>query len=467
MGMGEAELHDQSYAEPLGGGLVRRWSTPADAERVGVLIGSVFRDDDDPLPDPRRIAEARLLMDPAFPYMTANDIAVVEDTSKPERPLVACTCLWRHTWSYAGVPFGVGRPEIVATLPDYRNRGLVRALFDMIHARSAAEGHLLQAITGIPYFYRQFGYEFVLDLEGSRTAQFTRIPEPGEGEEEACSIRDARTEDVPIIRELYEARKGESLVWHEARETRWRFAIDAWHRTRARGNDPETGAIKGRYCMILDSAGEVCGCAWVRARRWSRGLGVAELCFRPGIDLPQLLPSLLRRLREIGEQTPPAKDGGPPCTELNLHVDRWHPAYHLLEPFAPEVEPPYCWYVRIPRIDAFLEHVGGALEERLVGSPLAGHTGSVRLNLYRQSIDLRFERGRLAGIDTDHAPAWNEDDDRTALACPPLVFLQLLLGYRDVDELAAMYPDVLCLGSGRAMVKALFPKVPSVVEPLG
>src|SRR3954454_10131047 len=221
MGMGEAELHDQSYAEPLGGGLVRRWSTPADAERVGVLIGSVFRDDDDQLPDPRRMAKERLLMDPAFPYMTANDIAVVKDTSKPERPLVACTCLWRHTWSYAGVPFGVGRPEIVATLPDYRNRGLVRALFDMVHARSAAEGRLLQAITGIPYFYRQFGYEFVLDLEGGRTAYLALVPEQRGDAPEACTLRPATHDDVPQIVAMHQRDRGRSLVWHEPAEARW------------------------------------------------------------------------------------------------------------------------------------------------------------------------------------------------------------------------------------------------------
>jgi hypothetical protein len=29
-------------------------------------------------------------------------------------------------WAYEGIPFGVGRPELVGTLPEYRNRGLVR-----------------------------------------------------------------------------------------------------------------------------------------------------------------------------------------------------------------------------------------------------------------------------------------------------------------------------------------------------
>ena len=72
---------------------------------------------------------------------------------------MACVFFWRHAWSFAGILFGVTRAEMVATEPSYRRRGLVRALFEMVHARGAAEGHLLSAITGIPYFYRQFGYE--------------------------------------------------------------------------------------------------------------------------------------------------------------------------------------------------------------------------------------------------------------------------------------------------------------------
>ncbi len=32
-----------------------------------------------------------------------------------------------------GFPFGVGRPELVGTLPEYRNRGLVRAQFEEVH----------------------------------------------------------------------------------------------------------------------------------------------------------------------------------------------------------------------------------------------------------------------------------------------------------------------------------------------
>ena len=38
-------------------------------------------------------------------------------------------------------------------------------------------GELVQGITGIPYYYRQFGYEMALDLGGGRMCYAPQIPE--------------------------------------------------------------------------------------------------------------------------------------------------------------------------------------------------------------------------------------------------------------------------------------------------
>ena len=45
-----------------------------------------------------------------------------------------------QTWSYAGIEFGVGWPELVATLPEYRQRGLIRTQFEEIHRWSEERG---------------------------------------------------------------------------------------------------------------------------------------------------------------------------------------------------------------------------------------------------------------------------------------------------------------------------------------
>src|SRR5438552_3872631 len=110
--------------------------------------------------------------------MGPHDFGLIEDTSKEGNPVVACTSLWKHTWTYEGIPFSVGRPEMVATDSAYRHRGFIRALFEMVHERSEAEGDLVQAITGIAYFYRQFGYEYALELEDRRTTSTWEPPTP-------------------------------------------------------------------------------------------------------------------------------------------------------------------------------------------------------------------------------------------------------------------------------------------------
>src|SRR5215213_5710787 len=85
-----------------------------------------------------------------------DDFTIVEETSTGR--IVSSLNLIPQTWMYEGTEFGVGRPELVGTLAEFRGRGLVRAQFDVVHQWSAARGHMVQGITGIPYYYRQFGY---------------------------------------------------------------------------------------------------------------------------------------------------------------------------------------------------------------------------------------------------------------------------------------------------------------------
>ncbi len=206
----KVNLANPDYRRELGDGLILRWSTADDTEDIAYLNSSVFRDGPN---EPLNESLANLMrevMSGQNPVMSAGDFALVEDTRRTEHPLVedtrrtehplvAGTCFWRQTWEYEGIPFVIGRPEIVATDPDYRNRGLVRAIFELIHARSEAEGHLVQGITGIPYFYRQFGYEYALELDVHRVTHFALIPKAKEGVPEPYTLRDATEDDIPLI----------------------------------------------------------------------------------------------------------------------------------------------------------------------------------------------------------------------------------------------------------------------------
>jgi hypothetical protein len=73
------------------------------------------------------------------PVVTPADFTVVVDTNVLEdgRPkLVSSLVLLSQTWSYDGLEFGFGQPELVGTLPGYRRRGLVRVQMDAVHELS-------------------------------------------------------------------------------------------------------------------------------------------------------------------------------------------------------------------------------------------------------------------------------------------------------------------------------------------
>ncbi|SRR5258706_4267289 len=269
-----------NYRRDLGDGLVLRWASTDDAERLALLVGTVFRDSADAPLNPRMMEFMRRHMRGGYPLVGPGDCALVEDTRHAARPIVACTFLWREEWSYEGIPFRIGRPENIATDPAYRNRGLVRAMIELVHARSAAEGHLVQAITGIPAFYRQFGYEYALDLHGRRVAYVALIPQAKAGAPDPYTFREATIADVPHIVELYNRHRADSIVWNHIPERYWRYLIEVWGPPDA-PNDPTIMGVSERIQMIVDTTGSVRGYAVLAAKRWGNDLQVYAVELAP------------------------------------------------------------------------------------------------------------------------------------------------------------------------------------------
>jgi len=455
-------LASPTYTGDLGNGLIRRWSTPADQTKISQLLGSVYRDSPEEAPNIHAIDQARIMMTPGFPLMGPGDFALIEDTSKPDHPLVACTCLWRHQWSYGGIPFGVGRPEFVATEPDYRNRGLVRAVFEMVHARSAAEGHWVQGITGIPYFYRQFGYEYVLDLEGRRITYLSLLPAKKGDEPEPFTLRLATNADIPYLMALYTQQHPPSLVRNEPDEAYWRHEINAWDDPAAREKTGLNSGLHSRLYMIVNETGQVCGCTVLAVRRRGRGFTVFHLQLDQSVNLQKAAPVLLRLFREQAEQTPGVPGQSEPLSEISFLFGRTHALYDVLgEALAPRVEPPYAWYLRVADVPGFVRHIAPVLEERLAKSVLVGHTGELKIDFYRGGLHLEFAQGKLTASEPWRAASYG---NAAEAGCPPLVFLKLLFGYRSLAELRSFYPDVWVNPEAALLLNTLFPAQPSTIQ---
>jgi Acetyltransferase (GNAT) domain len=446
-----------SYRRDLGNGLILRWSTPEDTEHIAQLVSIIFRSREAEPLNLRIADEVRRLMQGDHPLMGPYDYGVIEDSTKEGNPLVACTCLWRHDWEYEGIPFSVGRPEIVGSDPSYRHRGLIRALFEMVHARSMSEGHLMQAITGISYFYRQFGYEYALDLGGKRVTYLSLIPKLKDGESEKYTLRAATVQDIPVLQQCYNQLRDTSIIWAAVPDYFWQYHIEAWQK------NPEKGWTINIQ-VITDTSGTIQGYLTLANRRWGRDLIIWDMQTAPGSNVQAMIPSVLRMLHSYGLQLPTSRPDVEPFSEISFSLGRAHPIYDALgSELAPYYEPPYAWYIRVQDLPAFIRVIAPALEKRLLHSVVAGYSGELKLDFYKGGLRMAFEQGRLTEVAPWQAPLY---DSTAGAGFAPLVFLQLLFGYRSLDELRHAFPEVWANNDTTPLLKALFPARPSYVHPL-
>jgi hypothetical protein len=444
------------YQQDLGNGLIARWSTVADVENIAQLASIVFRDKEEETPNQHVYAEIYQLMSGRLPIMGPHDYAIVEDTHKTGNPIVAAVCLQHLEWDYEGIPFLMGRPEDVTTDADYRNRGLMRILFELIHTRSAAEGHLIQGITGIPYFYRQFGYEYALEMSGSQTVQLANIPKASEGEIEAYTLRDATLNDLPRLKELYQQQLPGYLVTTHIEDAYFQWVLTDWE---------EPATISKRNLVltlaIVDMDNVVQG--WLSLpgkRRWSN-LYIRNMCLNRSLNIQAMMPSILRALQTYGADVPLEKPDGEALHGIKFSLDRNNPVYEAIGKLTSNPVLPDSWYIRIADLPKFIQRIAPVLERRLAASAVASYTGELKLDFYRGGLRLVFDKGHLVTAEDWRSTVLNNTADG---GFPPRVFFKALFGYRSLADLRHAYSDVWV--NNDVLFNALFPVKASWALPL-
>jgi hypothetical protein len=142
-----------------------------------------------------------------------------------------------------------------------------------------------------------------------------------------------------------------------------------------------------------------------------------------------------------------------------------HPAYDILDAKLGPFRGPYAWYVRVPDLPGFIRHIAPVLEKRLARSVMSGFSGELKITFYRGGLRMAFEAGKLTEATDWRAPETNKSWEGAGF--PPLVFLQLLFGYRSLKELRNAFPDCWADEEATLLLNALFPKEVSWVVPLG
>ncbi|HZJ21659.1 MAG TPA: hypothetical protein VFD54_00025, partial [Anaerolineales bacterium] len=124
---------------------------------------------------------------------------------------------------------------------------------------------------------------------------------------------------------------------------------------------------------------------------------------------------------------------------------------------------PYAWYLRVPDLLRFLNHICPVLEKRLGESVGSGHSREIKISFYRTGLRMVIENGRITSIEP-----WSPSPDTEGdIAFPGLTFLQALFGYRSYAELHQAFADCWCDQEDvRILINVLFPKKSSNVLPI-
>ena len=429
-----AVLHD------FGEGLIMRRSTPADADRLAEFNGKIHGDN--PKDAAGLEAWTRDLLQRPHPTFGSDDFLLVEDTATGN--IVSSLNLISQTWMYEGIPFKVGRPELVGTDPAYRKRGLVRRQFEEIHRWSQERGELVQVITGIPNFYRQYGYEMGLNLGGGRSGYEPQLPRLKEGESDPYRVRTATEADLPWLLQMYARETRYSMVSARVDESVMRYEIDGKSKDNVNRWVP---------CVIEAADGRPVGYLMHAAGMWGTAMAVTRYALAEGESYLAVTPSVARFLWETGQVL--ATEWERKMELFHFALGAEHPAYRAFGDRLPRERKPYAFYVRVPDLPAFMRVIAPVLEQRLNESVCAGHSGEVKISFYRKGLRLVFEKGRLVTAE-DWRPVVK--DDEGAAAFPDLTFLQLVFGYRSLEEIRAAYADCWAGPETAVVLDALFPR---------
>jgi len=367
-----------------------------------------------------------LLLD--YPDMEPEDQFFVENA---EGEVVSALCLIPWMWNCQGTRLLAGEMGIVGTAEPYRNRGLVRAQVTYFKRRLRARGCVLSHIQGIAYFYRQFGYQYALPLEGGYRLEFRHVPKMERSE---YTLRTATMDDCAMLAELYEGAV-RNLCFHTERSaaiweylmTRLDQADDGYHDTwlvesgSGEGAEPLGYLRAPRYHFgeefVIDEAFAVRHdvALWML----DRAAALAQEDHRPGIRLNMPASSYLVRLAMAHE-----------ATSLGT----------------------YSWQLHIPDDVLLLRAMAPVLEHRMQDSHFNGWTGTLRISFYTRALSLTFDQGELLKVDNTSAAG------ECNVRMPYAAFTPLVTGHHSFEELRFQYPDVHADGGWKLLVDMLFPK---------
>ena len=412
--------------------LILRTATPDDREEVAEFNSVVMAEPPEMTPEPEIGEWTRDLFDGVNHRVGPSDFTVVEDTATGK--IVSTIVYISQVWNMGGVDVPMGMPEIVGTHPDYRRRGLIRKQFDVMHEWGNQRGHLFNTVMGIPYYYKQFGYEYALDAWGGRSTSRTALAGVLEKKDSKppLTARDADRSDVPFVAKL-DMSSRQRLFVTAARDAQI-LESEMFGR--------REGSMVAYRVRVLERDGTAVGCYAYGVTTKRDKITVNALEIDEATNWLDATSSMLVDLKAVAEELEPA-DGGK-CEKIEFEFGSEHPALKMFDSQFGAEKTPYAWVVRVPDVAALVSRLTPVIEKRLAESDLRAWSGDLKISFYRSGLQMKFDSGKLDAVENT-GPI--ERHDAHALY-PDLTFTKALFGQHSFTQLRDIYSD--CFAHKRA-----------------
>jgi hypothetical protein len=415
---------------PLESGLVMKHpGTPEDVERLAAFNALVHGDD--------LVARMTRALLNHHPHTRPAEWPYIEDPSTGE--IVSALCLIPWTWRYEDVTLRAGEMGIVGTLETYRRRGLIRALVGYFKDLLRSGEYHLSHIQGIPYYYRQFGYEYALPLEGGWQIRADQIPDSLPENAQALRFRLATLDDVPALAQWYDKTTTRDLDISAVRDR------ETWCYLLTRQEGTQSGA---ELWLVLDADDNPVGYFRVAAFGFGAGLIMEESSH---LSHPAAVAAL-------GHLKTLCVERGKPY--IRLSASDTSPVVQAARAWGAHSEGRYAWQIHVPDVAHLLRRIAPVLERRLASSAFAGMSETIVINLYQEAVELHVTNGYITAVEAVGFRPW----EGQSINIPPLLVAPLVLGYRSREELHAAYPDVGIWGQSAYLIDVLFPKMTAFIN---
>ena len=360
-----------------------------------------------------------------YPEMTGDNYFMI----KHDNEAVAGLLLIPQTWCIGGVEFKVAEMGCVGTAPMHRQRGLQRILNARYDEYAKESGYDLCVLAGIPYFYREFGYQYAVELDYLTEIKIRKIPDGPRLE-----TRQFSEDDIEQAMSLLESTQKRYMVHSNRTKTIWKTQL----KTGIYGAEPFKSIAVFEDSRLI---------SYYRYQylEEEKTYVIRELAQVTPQYVPRVAATIKIKAEELGADKIK--------TKLS-HTDHFS---QYLKKLGAKMNTPYAWQVKILNPVNFLRKLGPVLENRLEGSKFKGLSKVLKFNFWKYGISLSFEDGKLLDVKETTEASRN-------IGLNPYASIQLFMGYRSRVDLQYAYQDFIIRDEYEELIDVLFPRKPGYIH---